>query len=115
MQRLLPTCLTIGAIALLCALACGRSEVYREPTDDDVFGLDGGRRTDGGVDGGRDPWFECDVEKQDCSAGTGACFYYHRGDGGIGSHCKTGECSLIAQDCPNGEKCSFGRPSDGGV
>lgn len=109
MRRLLFTCLA----GLVLAASCGRSEIYREPDDDDVFGLDGGRRRDGGVDAG-DPFFECDVEQQNCGFDGGACFYYRLSDAGIGSHCVYGECDLVAQDCPSGSKCSFARPFDGG-
>lgn len=110
MRRLLLTLLA----GLLSVAACGRSEIYREVEDDDVFGLDGGRRRDGGVDAG-DPWFLCDVESQNCDADAGeACFYYRLPDGGIGSRCVPGDCDLVQQDCAPGTKCGFKVPTDGG-
>lgn len=110
MRRLLLTLLTL----LVSFAGCGRSEIYREPDDGDVFGLDGGRRRDGGTDGG-DPWFECDVETQLCPGSGEACFYYRLSDGGIGSHCVVGDCDLVSQNCPGGSKCDFSRLPDGGT
>lgn len=115
MKRLAPTLLSLGALFALSVFACGRSEIYREPEDDDVFGLDGGKKRDGGTDAGRDPWFECDVVQQDCAADAGACFYYRLFDGGIGSRCVTGECDLVTQDCAPSSKCGFARPPDAGA
>lgn len=101
MRRLL----FIVPVALLLAWACGRSEVYRFGGDD-LF-TDGGHRDGGRPDAGRDPWFECDIELQDCGGDGGACFYYRLGDGGVGSHCTFGQCDLVAQDCPATQKCAF--------
>lgn len=99
---------------LLPFAACGRSEIYRDREDEDVFGLDGGRRRDGGAVDAGDPWFECDVEIQNCGFDGGACFYYRLTDGGLGSRCTAGDCDLVTQNCPTASKCAFSPDPDSG-
>src|SRR4051794_2265185 len=96
---------------LLLLLACARSTIYGGP--DDIEAL---VEKDAGtvVNPDRQPWFECDVETQDCDAGTGACFYAHLVDGGIGSKCFVGACDLVSQNCPAGQRCAYAR-ADGGT
>ncbi|MGZ3459329.1 MAG: hypothetical protein ACXU86_12600 [Archangium sp.] len=74
--------------------------------------------TDSGGDGGTPPGGDggggevdsgCDVARQQgCDAGS-LCLRGVLEDGGQSNLCFPGECDLVAQDCPSGNKCTYVR------
>ena len=77
---------------------------------------DGGTQPmeDGGITPGRSD-FACDVARQrGCGAGQ-TCLFRQIGDGGTGSGCFSGPCDPVAQNCPNGLRCTYARGEDGGT
>jgi hypothetical protein len=72
---------------------------------------DGGRNGDGGTPdgGGGEPDSGCNVARQQgCDAGA-LCLRGLLEGGGQGNRCFPGECDLVAQDCPAGNKCTYVR------
>ncbi len=100
--------LLAGTFAAGCG--CGGSKPPVLPDS----GTDAGPPADAGVDsgtpdaGGKRDGGPCDVELQDCAADAGSCLYFSL-DGGLGSDtaCFTGDCDLVRQDCPSGQKCTY--------
>lgn len=71
----------------------------------DGGGLDGGGGPD--ADGGGEEATGCDVAAQrGCDAGA-LCLRGLTEDGGQGNVCFPGECDLVKQDCPSGNKCTY--------
>lgn len=70
-------------------------------------GRDGGGGTPDGDGGGTDAG--CDVARQQgCDAGA-LCLRGLLEGGGQGNRCFPGECDLVAQNCPSGNKCTYVR------
>lgn len=62
----------------------------------------------GGTDAGYVSSFTCDVSGQlGCATGE-SCFYTDLQDGGTGSACFAGACDVVRQDCPSGQRCTYG-------
>ncbi|MFP2925852.1 hypothetical protein ACLESO_11660 [Pyxidicoccus sp. 3LG] len=79
------------------------------PTDPD-----GGEPTvDGGTrDGGGGSEFACNVARQEgCPSGQ-SCHFADLADGGTGSRCFAAGCDVVAQDCAQGQRCTYVRQGD---
>ncbi|MBX5480272.1 MAG: hypothetical protein IRZ16_00260 [Myxococcaceae bacterium] len=109
----------LGAVFALAlpVTGCGNDN----PNGRDGGALDGGGDAgtpgDAGVDAGLvdagDANDTCDVAGQmGCDAGE-SCLLYQLPSSDFGSACFSGECDLVAQNCPAGQKCTY--VSDGGV
>ena len=76
-------------------------------------GGDGTPEADGGRDAGETA-LGCDVARQQgCDAGA-LCLRGVLEDGGQGNLCFPGECDLVAQNCPTGNKCTYVRQGSPG-
>ncbi|WAM23552.1 hypothetical protein [Myxococcus sp. NMCA1] len=65
--------------------------------------VDGGGTDAGG--GGRD--FACNVARQEGCADGQDCYFADLADGGTGSRCFEAECDVVAQDCAQGQRCTY--------
>ncbi|NVJ15293.1 hypothetical protein [Myxococcus sp. AM010] len=100
-----------GTLALaLWAAACNGGNGPGPDGQGDA-GIDGGGTPTGdggGTDAGggaRD--FACNVARQEGCADGQDCYFADLADGGTGSRCFDAECDVVAQDCAQGQRCTY--------
>ncbi|WP_426752982.1 hypothetical protein [Myxococcus sp. Y35] len=96
------------ALALWAASCNGDNDPGPGGTSD--AGVDGGslpRPDGGGTDGGGSQDFACNVARQEGCAEGQSCHFADLADGGTGSRCFEAECDVVAQDCAEGQRCTY--------